>query len=205
MDKSDLKEIFEDFLRSNQSVNEYSISLFKIREDVCDQVLVTARVGGSSGASCWDSHPSVPYRNDREDIESDLASEIRSSFRDVTEKLGIAENILELVATNMSKDLYYNELGDKSDGDYYGNYSQENVYAVSVRDFFDKVLSSANMEVFDEVLMHFKAVASGEYNKKVLKEREAALQKQLDIFDTDHAKEKKSLESQIAQLKRNLN
>ena len=200
----DIREIFEEFLKSTKSANQYEIEAFKLRQNVSDMVLVTAYIGGSSGGNCWNSNPSVPYRKDSEEIEDDIASSIKSAFGEVTEKLGISENVLELVAKNFAEDLRHNDLDTKTNGDYYGNYSEYAVYGVPVKEFFNKILSNSNVAILEEVLADFTSVEDKAYQNKVLREQEADLEKKLKEFDEVHTKEKQQLANQVQNLTRRL-
>jgi hypothetical protein len=91
-----------------------------------DRIYVEWTTGGSSGASCWNSEPSVPYVSDEPPKE-----------------LGVLDGILEAIKPDLSF-LQYRTLSNnliKSDSrresDYYGNCSNYAIKQVNLTELYD--------------------------------------------------------------------
>lgn len=199
MNQSELKGIFAQFIQYVQ-VGEYMTERFGLQGNYADKVVIDITVGGASGGSCWDDSPACPFTRREKEIQSELRDELRYKFSEVTDKLDIpTEKVLE-VCTKLVNDGKYSEVGSFCQGEYYGNYTDYQAYAVDMKDFFKEVLYVTQYEVFEEALREFTQVAEIDFSYNSLTKRQTVLAEKLVKIDDQRKGEKTQLEREIKKL-----
>lgn len=190
MENEDIIQDFEDFIGAQIKNNTYTISKYKIKENLIGKVFVEARVGGSRGGNCWDDSPSHSYEEDPTDIKSEITDELVGSFSYLFDTIEHTKMNLTNAAAGVAELIYENEYADHCENEYYGNYTRRNLYLVEMEYFLIKTLDTETFELFKTALNNVKGVVDPIYIQNSLVEREKELTNQLSKFDGDKAKDK---------------
>lgn len=190
MENEEIIQAFEDFIGDQVRNNTYTISQYNIKENLTGKVLVEARAGGSNGGNCWNNNPSVPYTEEPEDIKSEITDELVGKFNYLFDTIGHTKMNLTNAAAGLAEQIYDNPFTDNFENEYYGNYTQRNLYLVEMETFLEKTLDSDTFELFKTALNNVKGVEDPIYLQNSLTERQQELTKQLATFDADKAKDK---------------
>ena len=197
MEKEDIIQAFEDFIGAQIKNDTYTISKYKIKNNLIGKVFVEARVGGSSGGNCWNNAPSETYEEDTEDIKSQITDELVGSFSYFFDTIEHTKMNLTNAAAGIAELIYENEYADHCESEYYGNYTKRNLYLVEMEDFLIKTLDTETFELFKTALNNVKGVEDPIYIQNSLSEREKELTDQLSTFDGDKAKDKARVKHEL--------
>lgn len=228
--ENEVLENFESFIKSVLACNNYDINTFEVKENMIGKILISIHVGGSSGGSCWNNDPSVPYRKEEEEIKEDIANEIESSMKEICESVGNLQIDIKALSSSYAENLYNNEIANHYENEYYGNCTIKNLYALDLKDFLKDALCKEDYQIFEKSLYLIRKIQDPIFENKFFSSKEkellevlgkfdslksnekARLEKELEnltkkinIFDKNTAKEKEKIEKELSEVRENLN
>lgn len=198
--EKEVLEKFEDFIKSVINCNQYDINTFEIKENMIGKLLISIHVGGSSGGSCWNNDPSVPYKKEEEEIKEDIASQIDSALKEFCNGLGNLQDDIKKLSSNYAEKLYQNEIADNYENEYYGNCSIKNLYALDLKDFFREAICKEDYDLFEKSLFSIKQKEDPIFENKIFSLKEKELLEKLENFDNIKSNEKNRLEKDLENL-----
>lgn len=174
----------------------YDIEKFKLKESYSQSLLVSATIGGSSGGDCWGGRTS-DYEVRTEDIVDSLSSSISyrlmSFFSDyimVEPDKTIQEHLKDYGRYD-----YVASMSDNSD--YYGNHTEEGLYAVPVYPLMKKLLDDEHFQILKSYLSNEKHKLDKTFLDNKTAKRIAELTAKIASFENDKTKEFSNLKSNI--------
>lgn len=205
MDNMQLVETFKNFLENNKSGQSYLSKEYKrLSTDISTSIVVDVRTGGASGGNCWNDDPAAAYREDREEIIDDINSSLLSAVKSILDELGVDKKQYEFVVSNLAYNQMDAEVTDRTEYEYYGNYTEYKLYAVTVSEIFEPLLTEDQKAIFNMVLEDFSNTSNKVFQNEKLSESVTQLEAKIKTFDAIKANEKKRMLDQMKVLEKSL-
>lgn len=205
MDNMELAEFFKNFLEDNKKGQSYYRKEYKdLHMDISAYIVVNVHTGGARGGNCWNDDPACPYREDRDDIIDDIKSTVLSAVQYTFEELGVDKKEYEFVVANLAYNQFDADVSERTEYEYYGNYTEYKLYAVPVAEIFEPLLNEEQKEVFKKVLEDFTNGTNKVFQNEKLSKSASELETRIQNFDSIKSKEKKVMLDQIKNLQKRL-
>lgn len=207
----ELINFITEFLNSNKEVNSYAISFFNAKaiDNFASKILIKAHVGGASGGSCWDDDSQAQrYTKGGKEIIEEIAERIGdSSVSPIQEILkfysvGMTDVIREEISEIADRAYGADSFSDKSESEYYGNYTDFELYGVNIEDVFKAFVPAKDFPIVKKVLDNFVEEEVILNNAKNVIARQNELERNIAVFEPNRLLQKQQYEKEIIRLQK---
>lgn len=187
----------EDYILEQIKTSQFIIKRHYLETNIIGKLLIEARGGGSSGGNCWNNNPSIPYTVEPDQLKSEIIDELYGALNNLFNIFEYNKDNVKHVFNDLSETIYDNPYTYNNEAEYYGNYTQRNLYLIDMEPLLKEILEQDNFEMFKTALENVRNVQEPIYLQKILSDKQKALTKLLSRFEEKSAKDKKHLQKEL--------
>jgi hypothetical protein len=200
-----LEQVLTNYFQRQKEHNDYVSFGVEMKESTDSKILVSVTVSGAAGGNCWDDSPAQYFSNDQDEILHDLHSEIADQFYTIKKDFEMEEKHFKAVIEKLARNAYdEGSIGETCDSEYYGNYTDKNIFSLNMGDFFKEFLDEESFKFFTSFLKNYTKDEDVLFEKKQLKARKDSVESRLAGYDSERMNRKNRIENDILSLQKAL-